>query len=553
MMKINSKIARWGALGTLLVGGILGVATKYADGDKYFEIAKNLELFANTYKEVNTNYVDELEPAKLMRTAIDAMLGSLDPFTNYISEADITGYRLQATGSYGGVGIDAIDDGDNIVLTTPYEGFPAHKAGLEAGDIVLKVNGESVKGKKAKDVAEVFKGSAGGEIEVKVKRAATGEESTVKMIRAELHIPNVPYHGMIDDKTGYINLTTFSDRAGENVANALEELKKDPKLQQVILDLRGNGGGLLNEAVNVCNVFVNKGELISSTKGKVKEWDKDFKTLNNPIDIDIPLVVLIDHGSASASEIVSGVIQDLDRGVVMGQLSYGKGLVQNTADIGYNSKVKFTIAKYYIPSGRCIQAVSYYKGEPVRIPDSLRTAFKTRNGRTVYDGGGVNPDVEIHKDELSMVAKTLLEKNWIFHYATTYKSTHKEIPAAKDFNLSDADYQGFINFLKGKDYSYQSETDKALAALEEKTKKDKLDNALKQQMSALKQQIQIEKANDLQKNKAEIINLLEKEIAARYYLQKGKIQIGFKNDPEVKEAIRLLGDKTKMQTILAKK
>ncbi len=364
------------------------LAFKGFEDNKYFEIIKNLEIFTNAYKEINHAYVDELEPGKLMRTGLDAMLGDLDPFTNYISETDIEGYRYLYDGRYNAIGAEGKKMGDWVVITEILEDSPAHKAGLKVGDAVLSVSGQNAKGRSSEDVMAFLRGVQGTKVDLVVRRPGETKDVRVTLERGEILTQNVPHSGIVADGIGYIYLTTFTQDAGENVANALKDLKsKHPDLKGVIFDLRDNGGGLLHEAVNVCNVFVPRGELISSTKGKVPEWDRSYKTSHTPVDENIPVVVLINKMSASASEIVSGSLQDLDRAVLLGQRSYGKGLVQNTKDVGYNAKIKLTTAKYYIPSGRCIQSARYKNGQPVDIPDSERAVFKTRNGRRVLDGG----------------------------------------------------------------------------------------------------------------------------------------------------------------------
>ncbi|MEM7103551.1 MAG: S41 family peptidase [Bacteroidota bacterium] len=532
---------------SLVFIGLIGIS---ADTNKYFEIAKNLEIFANLYKEINTYYVDDVDPAKLMRTGVDAMLESLDPFTNYISEAEMAGFRLQITGKYGGIGASIRNDGDFVVITEPYENFPAHKAGLMAGDKIISINGKSAKGKTTKEVSDVLKGAPGDEVNLTVRRPGQNSDMNVRLVREEVHIPNVPYSGLIDDETGYIYLTTFSEKAGKNVADALEKLKAEHDIKQVVLDLRGNGGGLLKEAINVSNVFIDKGEEIVSTRGKIKDWDRNFKTLNKPVDTDIPLVVLIDRGSASASEIVSGVIQDLDRGVLVGQKSYGKGLVQNTRDVGYNSKVKLTTAKYYVASGRCIQSVQYKEGEPVEIDDSLKTKFKTRNGRIVFDGGGITPDVRMELEDFSKITQTLMRNNLVFDYATQFRLKNPSIAEAKDFALTDAEYEDFKEWLKDKDYEYETESERLLSKLEETVKKEQYYDAVKGALEDVKQKKAIEKNNDLNKHKDEILPFLEREIVGRYYLGRGKIEIDLKNDPEIDEAMSLFNDIPRYNKIL---
>ncbi|RMG82337.1 MAG: S41 family peptidase, partial [Bacteroidetes bacterium] len=468
-MRIKSRPLKILGLVTILFAGLATTFT--TDHGKYFEIAKNIEIFTNLYKEINTHYVDELDPGKLMRVGVDAMLESLDPYTNYISESDIEGFRYITEGKYNGIGAQIKIIDDYITITQPYENSPAFKAGLKAGDQLIAVDGKPAKGKTAEEVNEILKGYPGTEVELTIRRPGESKDLKINLVRDEVRVPNVPYSGMVSGDVGYVALTTFTREAGRNVAMAVKQLKEEHKdLKGVILDLRGNGGGLLAEAVNVSNVFIPKGSLVVTTKGKVKDWDRSFKTLNNPIDEDIPLAVLIDHGSASASEIVSGVIQDYDRGILIGQRSYGKGLVQNTRDIGYNSKVKITTAKYYIPSGRCIQSVEYHNGEPANIPDDKRAKFTTRNGRVVLDGGGLSPDVPIDVDADSDILKTLESKHLVFKYATEYVLKHPTIPGVSEFRFTE--WEDFVRFLEKNKFKYDTESEKLLEKLKTQAKED---------------------------------------------------------------------------------
>ncbi len=527
----------------------LGMATISSDHGKYFEISKNIEIFTNLYKEINTYYVDEIDPAKLMRTGVDAMLESLDPYTNYISESEIEGFRYITDGKYNGIGAMIRQIDDYVTITEPYENCPAQKAGLKAGDVILEVDGKSAKGKTTDDVSNILKGFPGTEVELTIKRPGTDKPLKITMVRDEVVVPNVPYSGEIAPGIGYVALTTFTRNAGKNVGDALKALKdKNPNLKGIVLDLRGNGGGLLTEAVNVSNVFIPKGELVVTTKGKVVDWDRSFKTLNKAVNEEIGLVVLIDKGSASASEIVSGVIQDLDRGVLIGQQSYGKGLVQNTRDVGYNSKVKLTTAKYYIPSGRCIQGVSYKDGKPINIEDAARTAFKTRNGRPVMDGGGVQPDIELDKVDNANVIVGLRKKHMIFDYATQFVLSKASIPEAKAFHFTD--YDGFVQYINGQGFDYETQTEKLLGELKNSAKEEVFMPLIGSAIKEMEDKILAEKQSDLQKYKAQITDMLEKEIASRYYYQKGKIELGLRNDPEIKEAIGVLNDEARYTQLL---
>ncbi len=533
----------------IVVALSVATTTYHANNSKYFEITKNIEIFANLYKELNTYYVDDVDPGQLMRKGIDAMVESLDPFTNYISESDIEGYRILTEGKYNGIGALSRKMGDFVTITELYEGQPADKAGLKVGDKILAVDGRDARGKTVEELNNVMRGFPGTVVELKVDRPGTGE-MTISLMRNEVDVPNVPYFGMVSEDVGYVALTTFTRQAGRNVANALKDLKaQNPDIKGLILDLRGNGGGLLSEAVDICNIFIPRNELVVTTKGKVKEWDQAFRTMGSSVDEDIPLAVLIDDGSASASEIVCGVMQDYDRGVLLGQRSYGKGLVQNTRDIGYNSKLKLTTAKYYIPSGRCIQSVEYENGEPVHIPDNRRTPFKTRNGRTVLDGGGVKPDILLDKATDEAILKGLIEQNYVFDYATQYCLKNPTLTVAPtEFRFTAFD--DFLKFVEEKGFSYQTESEKLLRDLKNKAMEDGFD--LEAEVKSLETKMEATKQRDLMKYKSVIISLLEKEIVGRYNYQTGKIKIGLRNDQEIKDAISVLKDQNRYENILQK-
>jgi carboxyl-terminal processing protease len=536
----------------IVFAAIIGFAGKTIDSGKYFEIAKNIELFASVYKEINTFYVDDLDPAKTMRVGIDAMLNHLDPYTNYISESEIEGFRYMTEGKYNGIGAMVQKIGDFPVVIETYENCPAFKAGLKAGDVILSVDGQAAKGKNSDELYDVMKGAPGTEMEINVRRPGETKDLKIKLKRDEVDVPNVPYSGMVSDEIGYVVLTTFTRDAGGNIQAAFAELKtKNPNMKGIILDLRGNGGGLLNEAVNLVNVFVPKGETVVSTRGKVEDWDRSFKTSGAATDEKLPLVVLINKGSASASEIVSGSLQDLDRGVLMGQRSYGKGLVQNVKDIGYNSKVKLTTSKYYIPSGRCIQGVTYKDGKPVNIPDSLRTAFKTKSGRKVLDGGGVTPDVYVESETKSMVVKSLADNYYIFDYVTDFCLKNKTITEVKNFHFTDFD--GFVKYLEGRNYFGETESDKVLKELREKAQKENYLDVISSDLKSAEAKLMAQKKSEILNHKKDITDLVEKEIASRYYYEKGKIQMGLRNDKEIDEAIKLLKDTPRYFKILSGK
>ena len=518
--------------------------------NKEFEIAKNIEIFANVYKEINSNYVDETNPSSLMKTGIDAMLHQLDPFTNYISEVQIENYRLAFEGKYNGIGVRAKRIGDYVTVTEVYQNYPAFKAGIKVGDQVLAVNGQDGKGKESEDLFQIVRGMPKSEVEFTIKRPGTKEKLNLKLIRDEVNIPNVPYSGMVDSDVGYIYLSTFTENAGKNVRDALNKLKKDhPTMKGVILDLRENGGGLLSEAVDVSNVFVPQGQLVASTRSKLKEREQLYKTGNPPADPTIPLVVLINNHSASASEIVSGTMQDLDRGVILGQVSYGKGLVQNTKDVGDNAKVKLTIAKYYIPSGRCIQSVKYENGEPVHLPDSLRVAFKTRNGRTVYDGGGVKPDVELPDADYPRIIKKLIEQDLIFNYCTDFCLKNPPPTDPKSFELGG--FEDFISYLKAKQFDDLDTLEVKLNEIQDLSKKEG-DQTITESVSKMKNLLNQKQWSELTKHKILISNIIEEEIVRRSFYEEGSIQKKMVHDPIIKEALGILSDSQRYNKILSK-
>jgi carboxyl-terminal processing protease len=514
-------------------------------GSSYFDIAKNLEIFANAYREINNSYVDVLDPNQLMRRGLDAMLEGLDPFTNYISETDIEGYRYQTDGKYNGVGAQAKQRGEWVIISEIYENSPAQTCGLKVGDQIVSIDGQSAKGRTEGAVLEFLRGFPGTEADIRVRR--DGQEKTLTLKRADVTIPNVPHYGLVSDGIGYINLTVFTQDASRNVESALAALKKkDPNLRGVILDLRGNGGGLLIEAVHLVNLFVPRDQLVVSTKGKVPERNNDFKTLAPPMDTEIKLVVLIDKMSASASEIVSGCIQDYDRGVLMGQRSYGKGLVQNTTDVGYNARIKLTTSKYYIPSGRCIQSTRYKDGIPVDIPESERAMFKTRNGRTVYDGGGIKPDVLLPHDTATGITRALLDQFVIFDYATDYAANHPSIDSIELFSFDD--WGGFSQYTQSRNFTYESASEKKLKELRMSLQGDGW--AASNELEALDNRIKTAKTGEMERNRIRILSEVEQEIVSRYHYQRGKVRKKLVNDPEVKAAIELLNDNNRYEQLL---
>lgn len=530
-------------------GVVLGMATTM---DNDFEIAKNLEIFSNVFRELNTYYVDEIDPEKTMRSGMDAMLRSLDPYTVYIAPEDVDNFQSSITGRYAGVGATVGTRDGYAVITELYEQGPAQRSGLRVGDYLVAADGVSLRNKTTREVSEQLRGISGTVVEIEVQRQNEAKNLKLQIKREEIRIPNVPYYDIVGDNIAYIVLSTFTENAGKNITSALMELKARKPIQGVILDLRDNTGGLLSEAVNAANVFVKKGELVVQIRGKDKDQNKTFRTLNHATELDLPLAVLINKNSASASEIVAGAIQDLDRGVVIGQRSYGKGLVQNTHDVGYGAKVKLTSARYYIPSGRCIQSSQYKDGKPIHIADSLRVAFKTRNGRTVYDGGGVLPDVATESKDWAKIREHLERQLMVFDFVTDYQQKHPSIAPAASFALGDADFKAFIEFLQKKNYSFITQTEQQLAELEKKAKDEQYYDQIKSELDDMKRLIERDKAQELREYKAEIMHWLQSEIVRRYYFERGSLENGATSDPEVQRAIAVLRDTKIYNQTLAK-
>ncbi|HRH68053.1 MAG: S41 family peptidase [Flavobacteriales bacterium] len=536
----TAKWKLWLVGGAIVGGGALTISA----GDSFFEISKNLEIFTELYKELNIYYVDDTQPGKLMKTGIDAMLNSLDPYTQYIPESDMEDYRFMTTGQYGGIGALIKRQDDHVLVSEPYEGYPAMKAGIWAGDEIVEVDGRKIAGMETDEVSKLLKGQAGSTVNIVTKRGDAAP-TTHALTREEIKIPDVPYKGMIDSvgMVGYIKLNSFTQTAGQEVRNAMKELK-DQGAKKMVLDLRGNGGGLLREAVNIVNLFVPKNQLVVETKGRIPEWDKTYNTLSEPLDATIPLAVLVDGGSASASEIVSGALQDLDRGVIIGERSYGKGLVQQTRDLYYNSKLKVTVAKYYIPSGRCIQKLDYASrdssGKVAEVKEEAIAEFKTRNGRPVFDGRGILPDIEVTDPELAKVVGGLYSEDLFFDFATRYRSEHADIGPAERFTISDALYQEFTDYVKDKKFEYDTETMEAFKALEEKAKKERYYDHAKAQLEALHAELAPDRTEELTRFRSDIEEVLKSEIVARYHYQTGRAKASLVTDPYIKESIAVL-------------
>ena len=536
----------------MLCGILAGLILK-PDASPYFEIAKNLDVFASLYREVNAYYVEDVEPYKLIKKGIDAMLESLDPYTNFIPEEEIEDFRFVTTGEYGGIGAVISEQDNDIIILEPYEDSPALKAGLEAGDKILEVDGKSTKGKTTNDISKILKGQPGTDVTLTIQKFIDKKTIKVPVTREEIKIDNVAYQCMLDSNTAYINLKGFTQKASREVKDAFTTLK-DNGAKKLILDLRDNPGGLLHEAVNISNIFLQKGREIVSTRGKVKEWDKVYEGLNTPVDIDIPMVVLINRGSASASEIISGVIQDYDRGIIIGERSFGKGLVQTSRPLSYKAQLKVTTAKYYTPSGRCIQAVDYAHrnedGSVGKIPDSLRVPFKTKNGRVVYSGGGIEPDITIERKPLSDLASVLILKRMIFNYALKFHKEHSTIKPVKDFVLDENDYKQFRNWLVENKFEYQNIPEREVEQFKTRLEKLSVSNVVKETIETLEKNIKANKNDEYEINKEEIKQLLKEEIARLYYYQKGYTEATLKNDQCILSSKEILNNADRYSALL---
>ncbi|PXX97005.1 peptidase S41 [Marinifilum breve] len=526
----------------------------FSRDERNFEISKNLNIYYTMFRELNLFYVDEIDPGDLVKKSMDAMLKTLDPYTTYISESEIEDFKLMTTGEYAGIGALISKHKDEVIIAEPYEGFPAYKAGLKAGDVMLEINGTSVKGKSTDDVSNLLKGQPNVPLTIKIKRPGVKKTMDKKLVREKIQLKSVPYYGMITDSIGYIHLNQFTNKSAGEVKNALKELKEQ-NAKSIVLDLRGNPGGLLDQAIEITNLFVNKGEDIVSTKGKVSKWDKSYKATKSPVDSEIPIAVLVNRGSASASEIVSGAIQDLDRGVVLGNRTFGKGLVQTTRNLTYNTKLKVTTAKYYIPSGRCIQALDYSNrnedGSVGKVADSLITEYHTKNGRKVYDGGGILPDVKIDPETYSILSINMIRDFMFFDFATLYANSNESIASAKEFEVSDELFNEFVKFVKeSKDFTYKSESTEILKALKKSAEEEKNFDISTDEFAALEAKLAPNLDRDIQRFKDELKELLAHEIVKRYHYQKGGIEFSLRDDKTLLRAIEVLESNNEYAGIL---
>ena len=546
------------SLATFIFALLLPLGLVAQEKQNNFEIAKSLDIYNSLLRELNLNYVDEINPGELNEAAIKAMLDGLDPYTVFIPESDIENAKFITTGEYGGIGAVIQYDGEFTRISEPYYGWPAQKAGIIAGDIILEVNGVDCKKKNTQEVSDLLKGQPGTEVTIKLKRYGQDKPLEIKLKREKVKIDNIPYYKVFDNGVAYLSLSGFTRDAARELKEKFIEMRKDRQLKGFILDLRGNGGGLMNEAVDIVNLFIPKGKAVVSMKGKAATANSMHPTTNDPVDLEIPLSILVDGNSASASEIVAGAIQDYDRGVIIGQRTFGKGLVQNILPLSYNTQMKVTVAHYYIPSGRCIQEIDYsHKKDTTQVKtDTLGKAFKTMGGRTVYEGHGITPDVKVDRDPYATVTAYLYAKNYIFDYANKFYSEHKSIDSADRFQIDEATYQDFMKFVKDKNFKYTTESEKAIEKLKKTAKDEGYLDKIQPQIDLLEKNLTAEKDKDLLSNRKDIEELLRSEIVGRYYYQKGRIVSSLNEDPDLKRAFEILlntNGKDEYHTILSGK
>jgi len=535
---------------------VIGIVTflGFKEGDD-FKIAKSLDIYYSLFRDVNIYYVDDTDPEEMVENSISAMLEKLDPYTVYISEKNMDEFTFMTTGQYGGIGALIRNNGEFPIVAQPYRGFPADKAGLKAGDKILEIDGKSTNEYRLNEVSERLKGIPQTKVKLLIERPYSNERFEKELVREEIQIKSVPYYGLVDEGIGYIRVSKFTPNVSREVKDALRELKTEHQITSLILDLRGNPGGLLIEAPRLCNIFVNKGEEIVSTKGKVKKWNQTLKTSDFAYDTDIPVVVMVSRGSASASEIVAGALQDLDRAVILGQRTFGKGLVQTTIPLSYNSQVKVTTAKYYIPSGRCVQALDYTHrnedGSVGHVPDSLISEFATRNGRKVYDGGGIIPDIKVEPEELSQMSISLITQNVVFDFATKFAYENSVIPNVEEFDITDEIYNNFVQFALQDSFKYETQSERELNELERVVKREKYHDRVKEELEKLREKLINDKETDLINFKAEVIQFLRDEIVGRYYYEDGQIKTNLKDDIQLHKAIEILNDQNQYKSILS--
>jgi carboxyl-terminal processing protease len=522
--------------------------------EKYFDIAKSLDIFATLFKEVNAYYVDEVEPQKLIRYGIEGMLESLDPYTDYIPEDELETFQITTTGQYGGIGALIGIVNKKIVITHPYKNFPAYKAGIRVGDEIVAINGKNVQSKEPTEISALLKGSPRTKLELKVRRAGKSETVTHELTRQKISITNLSFSGLVEPSIGYIRLDDFTPGAAREVSDAFITLKQKGAAK-IILDLRNNPGGLLHEAVNIVGLFTEKDLEVVSTKGKVEEWNKTYKTLNRPIDQNIPIIILVGEGSASASEIVAGALQDYDRAILVGQRTFGKGLVQTTRPLAYNSQLKVTTAKYYIPSGRCIQALDYAHrkddGTVERYADSLKTEFKTKAGRKVFDGGGLDPDISVEDEYVGSITSALINSGLVFEFASRYCAENPVKPDLKAFRLTDKDFENFLSYVKSQKFSYTTALEDDISKLVEVAKKERYYEQLNREFKELENKVQGSKSADLANYKNEIVSILQEQIGFHYDLYQGQADVSLEHDKTILEARKVLNDTVRYNKLLS--
>lgn len=546
----RKKTFRSAMVALLLVATTIGT-TGFVSSD--FQISKNLEIFAKLLQNLHKNYVDEIKTGKLIKTGIDAMLETLDPYTVYIPESKVEDYKLMTTGEYGGIGSTIQQRGNYVQVAQVYRGFPADKAGIISGDKIIKVDDKDVKGKNTEEVSNLLKGQAGTELNVTVNRPGAENPLTFTIKREKVKIDNIPYSGMLKPGIGYIKLTDFTQDAGSDVREEYVKMRENNDMKGIIIDLRNNGGGLLREAVKIVNIFVPAGQMVVETRGKLEAKNRVYRTQKEPVDTNVSVVVLVNGNSASASEIVAGAIQDLDRGVIMGTTTYGKGLVQNIIPLSYNARMKVTVAKYYIPSGRCIQSIDYSNdknGKAQEIPDSLKEKYTTHAGRVVYDGAGIYPDKKVKPNPVKQITKSLLRKHLIFDYITNFYLKHDSIAPAQDYSVTDETYEDFKDFLNNKNFSYKTKTEKRLNQLRKTAEKEEYMQAIADEIQMLEKELHHDKSKDLEDFRPEIQKQLRTRIAGRYYYRKGRVLSLLKDDKQTQQAISLLNDSNQYRNIL---
>lgn len=546
-MRLKSRLL---IVSILVITGTVLLA--FRSDNKYFDIARNLDIFTTLFKEVNAYYVDEVEPEPIIHRGIDSMLASLDPYTVFIPEDEAENYRSMTTGQYGGIGIMVGDINGKAYVTMLYENFAAHKAGINIGDQIIEINDKSVVGKNPDEVTRELKGAPNSDVSIKVKRIGKDSPIQFDLKRSKVIVNNVSHASMLDKEIGYIILSDFTFGASREVINALNQLK-EKGAKKIILDLRSNPGGLLSEAINVANVFIPRGQDVVHTKGKLEEWNKTYKALNMPTDVEIPIAVLVNGGSASASEIVAGVIQDYDRGVLIGRKTFGKGLVQTTRPLSYNTQLKVTTAKYYTPSGRCIQRLDYAnknKGKATSLADSLLEKFSTLNGRTVNAGGGLTPDITVEGRRMAEITQELVFQGKVFEYASIYCSNHDQIVPAREFKITDSEYAEFKDWMLKSSFKYKTQIDHMMDEMKQTAKSENLYGKLENQLKELRADIEQNKLNDFDKHKDEIKLILQKEIVSRYYLFNGDVQATMDHDNDINKAKEILSNDAVYNNIL---